>query len=132
MVRGAVDAVLKYLLIGLGGGLGANARYVLQTVIADRWGVSFPYGTFVINVSGSFAIGLLLTLLSERLQLDPNVRLFGAVGFLGGYTTFSSYTYEGLTLIQQGAIGEGSLYLLGSVLLGMAAVTAGVLVGRLF
>ena len=114
------------LAIGVGAILGANLRYLVTTLAVERLGLGFPYGTLFINVTGSVAIGFFLTLASERLGLDPYWRLFVATGFLGAYTTFSSYTYEAAMLIRSGAVGLALLDLVGSVLLGMAGVIAGI------
>jgi CrcB protein len=81
---------VDYVWIGLGSVAGANARYVLGRWVADRYGAAFPYGTFVINVTGAVVIGFLLTLLTEVLLADPRWRLLLIVGFLGSYTTFST------------------------------------------
>ena len=123
---------MQYLVISLGGILGANARYVLGTWIAERYGTSFPYGTLVINVSGSFVIGLFLTLIAERFVLHPNWRLFFAVGFLGAYTTFSTFSYESVALLQNGSWRLGLVNMVGSVVLGPIAVVMGMAVARLF
>ena len=89
----------KYLLVGLGGFLGAIARYALGGWAAEKWGGGFPYRTLLINVSGSFVLGLFLAVTASRLPLDPRWRLFFAVGFLGAYTTFSTFTYETVQLL---------------------------------
>ena len=123
---------MQYLVISLGGILGANARYLLGTWITERYGTSFPYGTLVINVSGSFVIGLFLTLIAERFVLHPNWRLFFAVGFLGAYTTFSTFSYESVVLLQNGGWRLGLGNLVGSVVLGPIAVVMGMVVARLF
>jgi CrcB protein len=123
---------VKYLLVGIGGFLGANARYLLGSWIAQRYGTSFPYGTLVINVSGSFIIGFFLVLISERFVLHPNWRLFFAVGFLGAYTTFSTFSFESLALIQGGSWLLGLANVIGSVLLGLVAALIGMAVARLF
>lgn len=121
---------LAYLWVGLGGFLGANARYILGTWITARAGSGWPYHTFLINITGGFAIGFILTLLTERFPGDPAWRLFLVVGFLGGYTTFSSYTFEGLALLRSGAWLAACLYLLGSTLVGLLATLLGLLVAR--
>jgi CrcB protein len=90
-----------------------------------RSGGRFPLGTFLINISGSFFIGLLMTLLTERLHPHPNWRLFLVVGVLGGYTTFSSLEYETLQAVRDGERWMGLFYVAGSVLLGYAAVWLG-------
>ena len=117
---------LPILVISLGGILGANARYLVSLYVAERLGTAFPYGTLLINVSGSLVIGFSLTLATERFSLDPLWRLFFATGFLGAYTTFSSYTFEGAQLIRDGAYGLAFVYLFGSVLAGMIGVFAGI------
>jgi CrcB protein len=120
-----------YLWVGVGGGLGANARYALGTWLAARLGAAFPAGTLLVNVTGSLAIGVLLALLTERLAAPPAWRLLLVVGFLGGYTTFSSYTFEALALLEAGAWARAAWYVLGSNGLGLAACYAGLLVARL-
>jgi CrcB protein len=123
---------VDYLLVGIGGCLGANARYLLAHWIGLRYGSGFPYGTLVINVSGSFVIGLFLGLSSESSPVHPNWRLFVAVGFLGGYTTFSAFSYESLALILQGSWRLGLVNIVGSVMLGLVATLSGMLTARLF
>ena len=118
----------KYVMVVFGGGIGSLARYLLGTAIMSRFGGRFPLGTMVINVTGSFAIGVLMTLLTDRLQPHPYWRLVLVIGFLGGYTTFSSFEYESLRAIREGGLFSGLLNLAGSVVLGFAAVWAGVLV----
>jgi CrcB protein len=123
---------MEYLLVGVGGFLGANARYVLGALIAERLGTAFPYGTLIVNLTGSLAIGIILVLLTERLAADPAWRLLLVVGFLGGYTTFSSYTFEALLLAEAGQWGRALWYVLGSNVLGLAAAFAGMLLARRF
>jgi fluoride exporter len=123
---------VAYLLIGIGAILGANARYLLGGWIAGRYGTSFPYGTMMINVTGSFVIGFFLALISECFVIHPNWRLFFAIGFLGAYTTFSTFSFETFALIQQRAFVLALANGVGSVLLGQMAVMAGVILARLF
>jgi CrcB protein len=115
----------KYIMVVLGGGMGSLARYVLGTAIMSRFGGKFPLGTMIINVTGSFAIGVLMTLLTERFQPHPYWRFVLVIGFLGGYTTFSSFEYESLRAVREGGSILGLLNLVGSVALGFAAVWAG-------
>ncbi len=121
---------MRYVAVGLGAVLGANLRYLVATWAADRWGQDFPYGTFLINVSGAFAIGLFLALVGTRAPISPVWRLFIATGFLGGYTTFSSYAWEALVLAQDGAWLRFGAYAVGSNVLGLAGVWLGVTLAR--
>ena len=114
-----------YLLVFIGGGAGALARYVAASAIMERFAGRFPLGTFVINVSGSFLIGLLMTLLTERYKLDPRWRYALVVGFLGGYTTFSSLEWETYTAVRAGGMWTGMLNVVSSIILGYVAVWLG-------
>jgi fluoride exporter len=122
---------VAYLLIGIGGFLGANARYLVAGWITERLGASFPYGTLVINVSGSFILGFFSIFISERLLVHANWRLFFAIGFLGAYTTFSTFSFENFALIQERSYILALVNMLGSVFLGLIAVVAGISVARL-
>ena len=119
----------EMLWVGLGGFLGANARYLLGLWVATRLGTTFPYGTFVINVTGSFVLGLIMGLLDAHI-LAPAVRLSLAIGFVGAYTTFSTFTYETLRLIEDGSLLLASLNVVGSVVVGLLAAVAGLATGR--
>lgn len=120
----------KFLLISAGAVLGANARYWIGTWAAQKWGASFPYGTLLINVTGSLLLGLFMALTAERFVIDPRLRLLIATGFLGAYTTFSTFTYESMTLLTKGALMPGLLNILGSTALGLLAVGAGIWLGK--
>ena len=122
--------MIRYLLVLIGGGTGALARYAAGSAIMARFGGRFPLGTLAINVTGSFAIGFLMTLLTERYQFDPAWRLLLVVGFLGGYTTFSSFEWETFTAVRDGELWAGMLNVVASVVLGYAAVWLGSLLGR--
>lgn len=119
------------LLIGLGGVLGANARYLVSTWAADRFGTAFPYGTFLINASGSFLIGFVLTVVVNQLSNSSAVRLLVATGFLGAYTTFSTFAYETVALLRQGDIRPALINALGSAALGVSGASAGILLAAL-
>lgn len=115
----------KYFVVLAGAGLGGLIRYTLGTWIMAKYGGRFPMGTFAINVSGAFLIGVLMTLLTERWQPHPNWRLFLVVGCLGGYTTFSSLEYETLQATRSGERWMGLIYIASSVILGYLAVWFG-------
>ncbi len=125
-----VEPMEKFLLISIGAALGANARFWLGDWAARRWGTGFPYGTFLINVSGSLVLGLFLALATERFLVDPRWRLLFAVGFLGAYTTFSTFSYESYTLFARGQWGLGALNVLGSTLVGLVGVALGMYLGK--
>ena len=110
--------------------MGALARYVAASAIMTRFGGKFPLGTLVINVTGSFLIGFLMTMLTERFKLDPNWRLLLVVGFLGGYTTFSSFEWETYSSVRDGGLWTGMLNVVSSVMLGYVAVTLGSVLAR--
>lgn len=116
---------MTYLVIGAGGFLGAIARYIVSVWIGQRWGRGFPLGTFLINVSGSFFIGLLMTLMSDRFTENPQWRTFLVIGFLGAYTTFSTFEYETSALVREGEWLYASLNVIGSVLAGFIALKLG-------
>jgi len=116
---------MRYLAVGAGALIGANLRFIVANWAADRWGVEFPYGTFIINVSGAFVIGIVLSLAATRLGLTPLWRLFVVTGFLGGYTTFSSYAWEAFALLEDGAFLRFAAYVAGSNVLGLIGVWVG-------
>jgi len=117
-------------MVGIGGGLGSILRFWLGSYIGTRMGTRFPYGTFVINITGSFLIGVVFAFLTARTQWSPNWRYLIPIGFIGGYTTFSSFEYETLQTIRDGQIGLGLLYVAASVAVGFAAVWGGMMAGR--
>lgn len=114
----------------VGGGTGALARYVAGVAIMSRFGGRFPIGTMAINVSGSFLIGLLMTLLTERVDMHPNWRLALVTGFLGGYTTFSTFEWETLSAVRDGGRWIAAANVLGSVVFGYMAVWLGAVLAR--
>ncbi|MFI5353682.1 MAG: fluoride efflux transporter CrcB [Candidatus Binatales bacterium] len=121
--------MLEVLFVAAGGAIGSVTRYLIGGWIANRFGAAFPYGTFVINVTGSFIIGFFLAFAQERAALSPYWRLFFAVGFVGGYTTFSTFEYEGIRLLQDREMLLASVYLIGSVVTGGIAVFGGIVLG---
>ena len=117
----------KYLLIAFGGALGSIARYWVGSTISGRIGAKFPYGTFVINMTACVIIGFTLTYLGKRADLNPAWRYLFPVGFIGAYSTFSTYEWETLSTLRSGAFSLGALYAVGSLVLGLVAVWAGTL-----
>jgi CrcB protein len=122
---------VEYLVISIGAILGANARYVLANWAAQRLGVIFPYGTFIINISGAFALGVFMAFLQDRAFVHAHYRLFFATGFCGAYTTFSTFTYESFRLLQDGSFLLAFANLLGSLAVGMLGVFLGFAMGRM-
>jgi CrcB protein len=121
---------VTYLAISVGAVLGANARYLVGGWVTDRFGTSFPIGTLLVNVTGSFAIGLFLTLIGERLVVADWWRPLVAIGFLGSYTTFSTFSFETLALVQSGSWGLAGLNVAGSIAGCLVGVYAGVVLAR--
>ena len=117
--------MMNYLIIGVGGFVGAITRYILAVWIGQRWGRSFPLGTFIINITGSFLIGLLMTLFTERFTANPQWRLLLVVGFLGAYTTFSTFEYETGALLKDSEWLIAGLNVIGSVFVGFLALKLG-------
>jgi CrcB protein len=118
----------RYLCVLLGGGAGSLTRYLVNRAFVQYFpNANFVLGTLFVNVTGSFLIGVAMTLLSERFRLPHFWHLLAVVGFLGGYTTFSSFEYEGYLAVREGRFTLALLYLLGSVVLGFVALRAGVL-----
>lgn len=121
---------MNLMMIALGGALGAVSRFLLGNAVSKAVGSALPYGTFVINVIGCFAMGLLMTLIVDREMLPAAWRLFLCVGFLGGFTTFSSFGYEALMMLTEGRLLAVLAYVGGSVALGLVAAGLSVLCAR--
>src|SRR5579862_8904460 len=119
-------ALQKYMLIALGGGLGSVLRFWVGSTVWGRLGARFPYGTLVVNLTACVILGFLLTWLSERAEISPAWRYLVAVGFIGAYSTFSTYEWETLSTLRSGAFILASLYAMGSLILGLAATWCGV------
>jgi CrcB protein len=126
--RGVSD--VAYLWVALGGAAGSTARFAIAQWAGARWGWTFPWGTFAVNVTGSLAIGLVMTLLLAR-GADPEYRLLLVTGFLGGYTTFSAFSFEALTLLEARRWDAAAFYVICSVVLGLVATGLGLGLGRL-
>ena len=121
----------KYILIAMGGALGSMARYWVGSMIANRMGTKFPYGTFVINITACVVIGFSLSFLAKRADFNPAWRFLVPVGFIGAYSTFSTYEWETLSTIRSGAFLLSVLYAVGSIVLGLAAVWGGSLIAEI-
>lgn len=121
----------KYLLIALGGALGSMARFWVGSTISGRVGMKFPYGTLVVNLTACLVIGFTLTYLGKRADLSPAWRYFVPVGFIGAYSTFSTYEWETLSTLRSGAFFLALLYAGGSLILGLAATWGGAALAEL-
>ncbi|TCK75631.1 fluoride efflux transporter CrcB [Acidipila rosea] len=120
----------KYFFMAVGGAFGAIARYAVGSVVAGRMGTKFPYGTFIINISACIIIGFSLVFLGRRTELSAAWRFLIPVGFVGAYSTFSSFEWETFTSLQTGAFMIAALYVTLSLLLGLLGVWLGVLLAK--
>ena len=122
--------VSTYVWIGIGGFLGAVVRYGLNTWLAVRWGAEFPYGTLFVNLSGSFVLCLVIAMLGRGVDVAPHLRLALTAGFLGSFTTFSTFSADALLLFESGHIGRGLGYVIGSIAGGGLMGAMGLFLGR--
>ena len=122
--------MMNYIFVFAGGGIGSVARFALAAWIGQRWGRSFPLGTFAVNVLGSFLIGLLMTLMAERFLENPEWRLLLVVGGLGGFTTFSTFQYETGRLVVDGELIYAALNIVLSVFAGFTALKLGEVIAK--
>nr|WP_084577484.1 fluoride efflux transporter CrcB [Sporomusa malonica] len=118
--------MINILIVTLGGGIGAASRYVVSSWAAERFGSNFPYGTLLVNVAGCFIIGLFLALVTDKLIVKPEWRLFVTTGFLGGLTTFSSFSYETIKLLQEAGISLALYNVLANCVIGFFATWMGI------
>ena len=121
----------KYFLIAFGGALGSMARYWVGSTIGGRMGTKFPYGTFVINITACVIIGFSLTFLAKRVEINSAWRFLIPIGFIGAYSTFSTYEWETLSTIRTGAFLMAALYAVSSLILGLAAVWFGSVIAEI-
>ena len=121
---------MPLILIGLGGFAGAISRYLVDGMVSERTAGAFPWGTLAVNATGSFILGLLFAMTTERAILPAEIRGPVMIGFIGAYTTFSTYMLESWVLVENGSYGPAIANLGGSMLVGLAAVAAGLLIGR--
>lgn len=120
----------RYFFIALGGGLGSIARYWVGSTISGRLGARFPYGTFVINITACVLLGFAMTYLGKRTGLSPTWRFFIPIGFIGAYSTFSTYEWETFSTLRSGAFFMAVLYAVSSLLLGLIAIWAGAMLAE--
>lgn len=124
--------MLEVIIVTIGGGFGSAARYLVSTWAAARFGSEFPYGTLIVNIVGCFIIGAFVTMTTERLIISPYWRLFVTVGIVGGFTTFSSFSYETMHLLQETDVLR-AFYNVGlNVIVGFSATWLGIGLARLF
>jgi CrcB protein len=118
------------LLVALGGAIGSASRYALSYAVQSRTTSLFPWGTLLVNVTGSFLVGLIMRYALGGQAISAEARLFLTVGFCGGYTTFSTFSYESIRLIEDGDYRRAGLYIVSSVALSLAATAAGFMLAR--
>ena len=121
---------MPIVLIAVGGAAGAVARYLVDMTISQRWPSAFPWGTLAVNLSGSLVLGVLFALTVERGVLPASSRAPVMIGFIGAYTTFSTFMLESWRLVEDGAVGLAVANIVGSCLLGLVAVFIGLAIGR--
>ncbi len=121
---------MPIVLIAVGGAAGAVTRYLVDTTISQRWPSAFPWGTLAVNLSGSLVLGVLFALTVERGVLPASSRAPVMIGFIGAYTSFSTFMLESWRLVEDGAVGLAVANIIGSCLLGLVAVFIGVAIGR--
>ena len=119
------------LAIAVGGALGAVSRHFVSGAISKLAGIGFPFGTFTVNIVGSLAMGILVTLLAHKVNVSSELRAFLTVGFLGSFTTFSTYSMETVLLFQRGDWTGAAFYSVGSLIIGALALLLGLWLGRL-
>ena len=123
--------MMNVVYVFLGGGIGSFARYGMQGIVYRWLGTDFPYGTLLVNVLGSFFIGLLMTTFEERFLLNPSLRIFLTIGILGGFTTFSSFSYETVMMLKDAEYWNAALNVVLNVVVCIGATYAGVFTGKL-
>jgi fluoride exporter len=123
--------VIKALVVFVGGGIGSVFRYAMAAWMYALFGAGFPYGTFAVNIIGSFVIGLFLTVAEGRFLVSPDMRAFVAIGILGGFTTFSTFTFETLGLFKDGSFFMGALNIVASITVALFAAWLGNLIGKM-
>jgi len=122
----------EFLIISIGAVLGANSRYLVNSWVVNRLGTTYPHGTFIINFTGSLLLGFFLSVTAKHPVIQhPRWYLFIGIGFLGAFTTFSTYVYESFTLLYQGHWALGLLNIFNSTILGIVAIALGFFLGKI-
>lgn len=121
---------MAYLIVFIGAGIGGAMRYGVNQLAAHLLGLAFPYGTLIINVAGSVAMGILAGYLALRVELPQEIRLFLATGILGGFTTFSTFSLDAVSLWERGQWGAGAVYVSSSLVLSLTGLVAGLAIVR--
>lgn len=124
------ETLQSYILVFAGGGIGAALRYWLSGVVHERLGSAFPYGTLAVNILGCFVIGIVMASMQERFLAHPSLRVFLTIGILGGFTTFSSFSYETIAMLKDGEFFYSSVNILASLVCCIAGTWLGVIVGK--
>ncbi len=125
-----MEMVVNLIFVGAGGFIGAISRFLVSVWVGQRWGRVFPFGTFVANVLGCFFIGLAMTIFNERIIASPHLRLLVGVGFIGAFTTFSTFEYETGALLMDGEWLMAFMNVVGSLAAGFIALKAGELLAK--
>jgi CrcB protein len=120
----------KYFFIALGGALGSVARYMVGTSVSDRLGIRFPFGTLLINISACLIIGFSLEVLNRHTDFNPALRYLIPIGFIGAYSTFSTFEWEIFSNLNSGAFWSAVIYVVASLVFGLVAVALGAALGR--
>jgi fluoride exporter len=128
--KSGTTAMAKYLMVALGGAFGSVLRFWAGTYVSARMGTRFPWGTFAINITASFLIGVIMTVLADRANWNANWRYLIPIGFIGGYSTFSTFEYETFRVFADGELFIAALNVVGSVVVGFIAVWLGVITGK--
>lgn len=121
----------ELIIAGLGGFIGSALRYWTSILSYRYFGQEFPYGTLIVNITGCFLIGFLMTVFEERFIVNPNLRIFLTIGILGGFTTFSTFSFETIALLKEGSYLIGFENIIFSLVGCLVATAAGILIGRL-
>jgi CrcB protein len=125
-----MKVLVQYLAVAIGGAIGAMLRMLVGSLSGRLFGTGFPVGTFIINISGSLFLGWFLAVIGTRATVSDTTRLAVAIGFVGAYTTFSTFMYESNSLIEDGLQIKATMNVIGSIVVGLAAVRVGVWLGR--